>query len=322
MTSGDARAANDSLSVVVVTWNSRDALRRCLLALAAQTVAPSRIVVVDNGSTDGSTEMVRQSFPHVRSLPLRDNLGFAEACNRGITETDTAWVATLNDDVEVAPDWTAAISAAACEVAADVGMLQSHLLFRDPPDRINSTGILLKAYRAACDRDCGVRESDLPAERAREIFCPTAGAAGYRRQMLDEIAGASGPFDPTLFVYYSDVDLGWRAQLAGWRAWYVRDARAWHVHAASTRRWDKKRLLFDSRKNRAVTLTKNASVPFLLSGLAMLGMLEIAWTLGPRGLWHLAQAVGRALPERERVATLAKVPRRRVEDRWRGRNDP
>jgi GT2 family glycosyltransferase len=322
MTSRDAPTANDSISVVVVSWNSRDALGRCLAALAAQTLAPNRTVVVDNGSTDGSTDMVRQTFPHVHLLAMGDNLGFAAACNRGIAETDTAWVVTLNDDVEVAPDWVAAIAGAARGAPTDVGMLQSHILFQDTPDRINSTGILLKARGAGCDRDCGIFESELPADREREIFCPTAGAAAYRRSMLDEIAGTGGPFDPTLFVYYSDLDLGWRAQLAGWRARYVREARSWHAFHGSTRRWDRKRLLFDFTTNRAVTLTKNASVPLLLGGFVTVGMLELAWRAGPRGLWRLMQAVSHALSERKRVSALVKVSRWRVERRWTGRDDP
>jgi hypothetical protein len=102
----------------------------------------------------------------------------------------------------------------------------------------------------------------------------------------------------------------------------VREARSWHAFHGSTRRWDRKRLLFDFTTNRAVTLTKNASVPLLLGGFVTVGMLELAWRAGPRGLWRLMQAVSHALSERKRVSALVKVSRWRVERRWTGRDDP
>ena len=203
------------ISVVIVNWNSKDDLSGCLAALAAQTDTDFATIVVDNGSTDGSVEMVRADFPGVFLIETGENLGFAEGANRGIEAATTAWVATLNNDTVVDPRWIEELRRAAREGGPRLGMLQSCVVFRKDPSRTNSTGVLLHPNGYAMDRDY-----DVPlrhGEVGDEIFCPTAGAALYRRAMLDEVKLASGFFDRTFFMYFEDVDLGWRCRLAGWK---------------------------------------------------------------------------------------------------------
>ena len=108
------------LSVVVVNWNSRDDLSACLRSLRAQTHRELQIVVVDNGSSDGSADMVTADFPEVVLSRETDNLGFAEACNRGIEKSDGAWVAMLNNDACAEPEW-AETEVEKIDVAAQVG---------------------------------------------------------------------------------------------------------------------------------------------------------------------------------------------------------
>src|ERR1700752_2403973 len=101
------------LSVVIVNWNSREDLERCLVSLEEQTYRDLEIIVVDNGSTDGSGELGTTRFPQVTIITAHENLGFAEACNRGITKSNGVWVATLNNDTVADRDWAHALVAAA-----------------------------------------------------------------------------------------------------------------------------------------------------------------------------------------------------------------
>jgi GT2 family glycosyltransferase len=129
------------LSIVVVNWNLRDDLRACLESLEAQTYRNIEVLVVDNGSTDGSPEMVGTDFPACRLLAQSGNVGFAEGCNRGIEASTGEWVATLNNDCVTEPGWAQALVEAAEGVPASCGMLQSTMVFLDRPGTINSTGI-------------------------------------------------------------------------------------------------------------------------------------------------------------------------------------
>jgi GT2 family glycosyltransferase len=224
------------LSIVIVNWNSRDDLRPCLESLRAQTLRDFEIIVVDNGSTDGSAAMVASDFPECRLLAQPGNLGFAEGCNRGIEGATGDWIATLNNDCVADAGWAQALVEAAEHAPASCGMLQSLMLFLERPGTINSTGIELTALGGGRDRH---RDRSWPNDEARRpssIFCPTAGAAAYRRTMLDAIRLSTGYFDRTHFMYFEDLDLGWRARLAGWEALYVPASLVRHKWHGSTGR--------------------------------------------------------------------------------------
>ncbi len=214
------------VSVVVVNWNGRRHLAGCLPALERQTVRDLEVVVVDNGSSDGSAEYVRARFPGVRLVESPRNLGFAAGNNLGISRTSAPWVATLNNDTEPAPDWLERLLEVG-ESNPTVGMVASKMVFAHRPGMINSTGIALDRVGIAWDRRGG--EPDRGDERTEEVFGPCAGAALYRRAMLDEV----GLFDEDFFAYLEDVDLAWRARIAGWRCLYAPRAAVSHVHSAT-----------------------------------------------------------------------------------------
>jgi GT2 family glycosyltransferase len=215
------------VAVVIVNWDGLHHLQGCLPALFAQTFTDFEVVLVDNGSSDGSVEWVEARFPQVRLIRNEANVGFAMANNQAIRATRTEFIATLNNDTRVEPGWLAALVAAA-ESASSVGMVASKMLFADRPGMINSAGIALDPVGIAWDRLGG--NTDDPGEKDPvEVFGPCAGAALYRRTMLDQI----GLFDEDFFAYMEDVDLAWRARLAGWRCLYAPVARVTHVHSAT-----------------------------------------------------------------------------------------
>jgi GT2 family glycosyltransferase len=304
------------LSVVVVNWNSRADLEACLVGLLAGTHRDLEVIVVDNGSHDGSPELVRERFPAVLLLAEQENLGFAEACNRGIEASSAPWVAMLNNDAVPEPRWAEALVAAAERAAPDCGMLQSLILFAGRPGTVNSTGIELSRGARGGDRDEG-RPRDEVAQ-ACEIFCPTAGAAAYRRSMLEEVRLAAGYFDPEHFLYYEDLDLGWRARLRGWTAWYVPGSVVHHRWHGSSDRHGKRYLRVMARSNRMRTLLKNGS-PRLLLTSAPASLWDLGVVLLSGGALGVARWIAAAMAgarQRGEVEALATVARQRLEERW------
>lgn len=215
-------------SVVIVNWNGGHFLGPCLRALAAQTMTDFETIVVDNGSVDGSLKLLQEEFDWVHVLANDRNLGFAAAANQGIEASRAPFVATLNNDTQPDPDWLWSLVEAMQE-ARDVGACASRMVFADCPEIINSAGIAIDRSGIAWDRHGG-RRDDGDAMALEEIFGACAGAALYRKAMLDEI----GLFDPDFFAYLEDVDLAWRARAAGWRALYVPAARVTHHHSGTS----------------------------------------------------------------------------------------
>lgn len=303
------------LSIVVVNWNSRSDLEACLESLAKQTHRDLEIIVIDNGSTDGSVAMVKERFPAVDLVEAGENLGFAEGCNRGIARSHGPWVALLNNDAVADPAWAAELVAAAESAPADCGMLQSAMFFLDRPDTINSMGLFLTRSGGAIDRFEGEPRravADVP------IFCPTGGAAAYRRTMLDAIKLPTGWLDREFFMYCEDFDLGWRAQLAGWSARVVSSSIVLHKFHGSTARRGRAWFVSMTRTNRLRTLIKNASPRFLVATApyTLFEIGELFWVGGWRAGIALPKAIVESVRQRRNVAALTSVARRAVEKKW------
>ncbi|MBI4703162.1 MAG: glycosyltransferase family 2 protein [Deltaproteobacteria bacterium] len=302
--------------VVIVNWNSRDDLAECLRSLRGQTDRDFETVVVDNGSTDGSPAMVREQFGWAMLIEAQENLGFAEGCNRAVAASSAAWVATLNNDAVAANTWVATLKGVAARAAPRLGMVQCRILFRERPERTNSTGVLVFTDGRAIDRDY-----DAPARAGdvqEEIFCPSAGAAMYRRAMLDEVRLSSGYLDRGFFMYYEDVDLGWRCRLAGWDALYVPEAVVHHRFHGSAGRRGSHFVALQCHRNRLRYLVKNGSLPLLLrSAPRTLADLVHALRLGgPAELPSWYRSARAALRQRRELQPLLRVPRQELERRW------
>lgn len=213
------------ISVVVLNFNGKRYLDSCLSALASQTYEDFEVIVVDNGSTDGSTEHLDAHFPWVTVVKNVKNLGFAGGTNAGIRHAEGKYILTLNNDTRVDRRFLECLIEPMLS-SRDVGMCASKMLF--PDGRINSAGMCLSRSGAAWDR--GMFEPDLGQyDSQEEVFGPCAGAALYREEMLDEI----GLFDEDFFLYMEDVDLAFRGRLAGWRCIYVPQAGVYHHHGGT-----------------------------------------------------------------------------------------
>jgi GT2 family glycosyltransferase len=237
-------------SVIVLNWNGQRFLKECLASLTEQTFKDFDTILVDNGSTDGSVEYVRQEFPEVRVIALNHNAGFAGGNNVGIRASTGEYVALLNNDTKAHPRWLDSLKTA-LDAHPDMGFCASKILLYDQPGVIDSAGDLFYT--------CGVGEkrgrSEKDDERFAElvpVFGACAAAALYRRQMLEDI----GLFDEDFFAYAEDVDLSFRAQLAGYQCLFVPDALVYH-HLQGTSRASPDHSLYLSRRNAFCALVKN-----------------------------------------------------------------
>jgi GT2 family glycosyltransferase len=214
------------VSVIIPTWNGCALLKAALLSLRAQRYRDFETVVVDNGSRDGTVEMLGTEFPEVRVVPFPENRGFAVAVNAGLEAARGSCLVLLNNDAEPEPGWLEAL-VAVLDARPEVGSVACKMLTARDPTVVDSAGAAMGLFAY----DIGRGERDGPRFAvAREILCPCAGAAAYRRELFDAV----GTFDEAFFAWFEDVELGIRAQLAGFRCWYEPAARVrHHAHASA-----------------------------------------------------------------------------------------
>lgn len=214
-------------SVVIPNWNGARFLPTCLDSLAQQTHTALEVIVVDNASHDESQALLRDRYPDVLLIALETNRGFTGACNVGMAAARGAIVALLNNDTEVDPGWAAAIISAFAR-HPQVGSVASKMLLFDRRDHLHTAGDYFTIDGRAGNR--GVWERDTGQyDREEYVFSACGGSSAYRRELLDQI----GLLDDDFFFSGEDVDLGWRAQLAGWRCLYTPDAIVYH-HLSAT----------------------------------------------------------------------------------------
>ena len=210
--------------VVIPNWNGQELLERCLPTVVSQN-GLQRTIVVDNGSTDGTLEMLAMRFPQVDVVALSWNAGFATAVNAGIAASAADHVVLVNNDVECDAGFVEAMVEGLRRDRA-AGMVAGVLLTPDR-ERVDSYGVEVDRTLSAFPRFAG---APWPlALHDRHLALPSGGAAAYRRAAFDAVGG----FDERLFAYMEDVDLGMRLVQAGWRCVGARTAVGLHLGSAS-----------------------------------------------------------------------------------------
>jgi len=221
-----------SVSAVIIHHNNRDLLKKCLASLKRQTHAPSEILLVDNGSTDGSALSVSAEFPEARLLRNDCNLAFSRACNKAIGMAAGEFILLLNNDVVLDEGYIGSLLEC---MSADggVGIAGGKILSADRR-RIDSAGQSLARSRKVIDRGYG-QPDNRQYDKPMHVFGIGASAACYRRSMLDEITDEGKYFDEGFEFFYEDMDLSCRAQRKGWKAYYQPKATAAHVRGATSK---------------------------------------------------------------------------------------
>ena len=246
------------VSVIILNWNGKEYLPTCLDSLLEQSCKDFETIVVDNGSSDGSLELLQECYPWVHVVPLSVNSGFASGNNAGFAVSSGKLIVTLNNDTRVEPDWLAELVAPA-EARQDVGMVASRICSWDEPDMIDSLGVAVcrDGMSRGSRRRCSF--SALSLDRWEEILIPSACAALYRREMVEQI----GFFDDDFFAYCEDTDLGLRGRLAGWGALLARDAVVYHKYPSTSGTFSPFKLYLVERNHYRAVL-KSCPLSFLL----------------------------------------------------------
>jgi GT2 family glycosyltransferase len=304
------------ISVVVVNWNRKELLRACLESLRRQSEATFEVIVVDNGSADGSAAMAEEEFC-ARVIRNRENRGFCAANNQGIAVAQGAFVALLNNDAEADEGWLAALERA-CSGAPDIGMAASKVLVWEDPSRIDKAGHLMFPDGQNRGRGSGAADRG-QFDQEEEVLWPDGCAALYRKAMLDEIGG----FDEDFFAYGDDAELGLRARIAGWRCVYAPRAVVRH-HRGSTLGKGSARRLELIERNRLLLALKLFPWSLLLFNpvffaarlvagalAAGRGAGDTAYFPGLAGKWRMARAL--AVGQLQALRMARPMLRKRVQ---------
>ena len=218
------------VSITLVTWNRWHLFEQCLRSIARQTYAPYEVIVVDQGSSDGTTTSIAQQFPHVTLIRNTTNTLYCHGQNQAIRASRGVVVLALNNDVVLHPAFlTHAV--AAMDTAQRIGMVCGKVLSWDAR-HLDGAG---QALSLACHpTDRGYRQRDAGQfDQAAEVFGPGGAAPLYRRDLLEDVAERGQYFDEQLGCFYEDLDLAWRAQRRGWKARYTPQAVAYHYRGAT-----------------------------------------------------------------------------------------
>jgi GT2 family glycosyltransferase len=264
------------ISVIVLNYNGKAYLKKCLSTLHNQTYPNVEIILVDNGSSDGSVEFIREHYTHwIRLIVSPENIGFAAGNNLGIRASKGKYIATLNNDTEADPYWLEELIKG-MKVDERIGMCASKIYLSKDPYIIDSVGHII--YRDGSNRGRGRLEEDKGQfSKEEEVFFPSACAALYSKKMLDEI----GLFDESFFAYYEDADLGLRARLAGWKCIFLPRAIVYHKYSGTAGAYSPLKAYLVER-NRIWMVTKNFPLSFFMLGIVYTTI---------RFIWHSLAAL-------------------------------
>ena len=239
-------------TIIIPNYNGLSFMEPCFESLKEQTVRDFKVLVVDNGSTDGSVEWLKEH--RVPSIFLKENTGFSGAVNTGIRAADTPYVLLLNNDTRVEPGFVAAMERA-MDQSPKIFSVSSRMIQMYHPELLDDAGDMYSILGWAYQR--GVGRSVNLYQKSCRVFSACAGAAIYRRAVFDEI----GLFDELHFAYLEDIDVGWRAKLYGYDNVYCPDAAVYHVGSGTSgSRYNQFKIRYSSRNN-IYLIYKN--MPFL-----------------------------------------------------------
>lgn len=297
--------------VVIPNWNGADFIAECLMSLSKQTCSHD-VVIVENGSKDNSISIIEANFPNVKILKFDDNAGFAGGVNRGIRPALDAgyeFIALFNNDAFADKDWLKELVQAAGK-HPDAGIVTGKFMRMDKK-HIDSTGDNYSIWGMPFPR--GRNEADEGQfDTGEYVFSGTGGASLYSASMLKQI----GLFDEEFFAYYEDVDISFRAQLAGWKVWYQPTAVAYHhVSGTSSKLGDFSR--YHATKNFFMLYVKNMPTRlnlkygplFLIQSARLLASatLKGAGLVYIRGAMKALANTPHLISERKRIQKSRKV---------------
>jgi GT2 family glycosyltransferase len=284
------------ISVIVLSWNGKHFLETCLTALRRQTFEDFEVILVDNGSTDGTAEYIGENFPEVRIVVLKENRGFTGGNMVGYGRANGELILLLNNDTEVDDCWIRELHKASQEYPA-AGIFASKMMLFSMRDRIDNCGFDLMAAGMTVDLGRGEQDSD-EWSAPRSVFGACGGAVAYRRSMLEKI----GFFDPDYFMTFEDLDLSFRAQLAGYDCIFVPNAVVYHHYRGTMTKYPARQVYF-SQRNIEFAYLKNMPLALILRYLPR----RILYELGA-AIYFTRTGAGKAF-FKAKLDTIRTLPR-------------
>lgn len=291
------------VEVIIINWNGKKFLKGCLDGLKRQTFQDFSIVLVDNGSIDGSVYYVQQNYPEVKIVDLERNTGFCKANNLAVRFVASKYVALLNNDAVPHPDWLNCLMKS-MESNPDAGFAASKMLYYENPKTIDRAGDSYTRAGAGLLRGRGKRTDKY--NKHEWIFGASAGAAIYRLDMIKK----TGLFDEDFFLLYEDVDLSFRAQLQGYKCIYVPDAVVYHK-ASGTIGYDSAISVYYSHRNLEWVYIQNMPAGLILKSIFSHIIYDVAafFFFSARGRnkdfikakWDALRGIKKALKKRKQI---------------------
>lgn len=262
------------IGVVIVSWNGRKHLTRLMPSLLAQKLYTPQVVVIDNGSQDGTVAWLSSSFPKVHVVALTENNGFAGPNNIGFSyllkNPDINYIACINNDTVLPEDFFSRLISFSGKMKKNndrIGALQTKIVSFNDPSVIDSVGITIDPGMSAINAGQGELDGG-QFETSKPIFGATASAALYTREALDAVFLKHGTyFDTDFFAYQEDVDLAFRMRLLGFTAWYVPGPPVLHVHSATGQSYSPFKS-YHIHRNTLYMIMKNMPGLLLMEGFA------------------------------------------------------
>lgn len=301
------------ISVIIPNWNGKKFLQGCLDSLLKDNYGQIQIIVVDNGSKDGSVEFIENNYPTVKLVKFAENTGFSVAVNAGIKASSGEYIALLNNDTVVDSSWLSRMIAVMHE-HPEIGSTGCKMLAYDNHKLLDGAG---DGYRrGGLPGRIGHREIDRGQfDEERYILGPCGGAALYRRAMFDDI----GLFDEDYFAYLEDVDMALRAQSAGYKSIYVPTAVMYHLGCGTTGSGYHPLVVRLSAQNNINTIVKNIPLALLLKFLPQIiywqayyfavvivrGGQVLPWL---DGTFRALKLLPKMLHKRDEIARKRRVP--------------
>ncbi|PID52662.1 MAG: glycosyl transferase [Candidatus Moraniibacteriota bacterium] len=245
-------------AVIIVNYNQKELLQKCLTSLFVQKYDDFTVFVVDNGSKDGSVNMVKRNFSYVDVVEMGYNSGFCKANNVGIKKAIDKGcenIIFLNNDTEVDENFLEKL-VNCVDSEKNIDMVAPKILMHSDKSIIDSTGIIITPDGMALNRCVDKRSDCVCARDMKEVFCPTGAAALYSVRLLEDIKQNGMYFDEDFAYYLEDVDMGWRARLRGWKCFYTPLSIVYH-HKNATAGARSKFVAFYSNRNNFYNIIKN-----------------------------------------------------------------
>jgi len=322
------------VSIILLNWNGKQFLQDCIRSICAQSYRNYEVIIIDNCSTDGSREYLLQQYNHYQLFLNDVNLGYCGGSNLGIRKTKGEYVLILNPDIILHADFLAHIIKAV-ECDSSIGIATGKLL-RFDKKTLDSTGQFLRKNLTPLERGYGEPDTG-KYNQPGYVFSSCGAVAFYRRAMLEAIQLDGEFFDESYFAFYEDLDIGWRAQLLGWKAYYIPTAVAYHYRGGGLAELKRNKHWFEHIpffpnvsltqkptslqrhiiKNRYLTLIKNASFRDILRGFSAILKFEfLLWgymlCARPSLLTTFAD-LAKLLPEALKKRRYIQARRREVE---------